>query len=167
MMLSGLLVTTAWRVLRLRMEEKASRYGGYLRIDRTSSRGQPTRCGTPAWGLGVRVTIHRKISTWYKCYTGRRTWWQAVVNTVMKGGEFLDQLLRDSAQYIGINFVSHQRPQSLNTFSPFSSHKLWFTALSFVEVLTVTFTRFPYFSNFIWRLDRQYPAVTHLLPAIV
>jgi hypothetical protein len=27
-MLSGSLVTTAWRVLRLRMEEKASRYGG-------------------------------------------------------------------------------------------------------------------------------------------
>jgi hypothetical protein len=26
--LSGFLVTTAWRVLRLRMEEKASRYGG-------------------------------------------------------------------------------------------------------------------------------------------
>jgi hypothetical protein len=26
--LSGSLVTTAWRVLRLRMEEKASRYGG-------------------------------------------------------------------------------------------------------------------------------------------
>jgi hypothetical protein len=27
-MLSGSLVTTAWRVLKLRMEEKASRYGG-------------------------------------------------------------------------------------------------------------------------------------------
>jgi len=27
-MLGGSLVTTAWRVLRLRMEEKASRYGG-------------------------------------------------------------------------------------------------------------------------------------------
>jgi hypothetical protein len=27
-MLSGLTATTAWRVLRLRMEEKASRYGG-------------------------------------------------------------------------------------------------------------------------------------------
>jgi hypothetical protein len=27
-MLSGFLVTTAWRVLRLRMEEMASRYGG-------------------------------------------------------------------------------------------------------------------------------------------
>jgi hypothetical protein len=27
-MLSGSLVTTAWRVLRLRMEETASRYGG-------------------------------------------------------------------------------------------------------------------------------------------
>jgi hypothetical protein len=28
LMLSGSLVTTAWRVLRLRMEETASRYGG-------------------------------------------------------------------------------------------------------------------------------------------
>jgi hypothetical protein len=31
-MLCGSLVTTAWRVLRLRMEGTASRYGGYLRI---------------------------------------------------------------------------------------------------------------------------------------
>jgi hypothetical protein len=31
-MLSGSLVTTAWRVLGLRMEEKASRYEGQLRI---------------------------------------------------------------------------------------------------------------------------------------
>jgi transposase len=29
-MLSGSLVTMAWHVLRLQMEEKASRYGGYL-----------------------------------------------------------------------------------------------------------------------------------------
>jgi hypothetical protein len=31
-MLSGSLVNTAWRVLRLRLEEKVSRYGGQLRI---------------------------------------------------------------------------------------------------------------------------------------
>jgi hypothetical protein len=31
-MLGGSFVTTAWRVLRLRMEETAYRYGGYLRI---------------------------------------------------------------------------------------------------------------------------------------
>jgi hypothetical protein len=31
-MLNGSVVTTAWRVLRLRMEEEASRYGGELRI---------------------------------------------------------------------------------------------------------------------------------------
>jgi hypothetical protein len=30
-MLVGSLVTTAWRVLRLRMERTAFRYGGYLR----------------------------------------------------------------------------------------------------------------------------------------
>jgi hypothetical protein len=51
-MLSGSGVTTAWRVLRLQMEEKASRYGGQLRIYWISSRGQPTRGGSPAWGLG-------------------------------------------------------------------------------------------------------------------
>jgi hypothetical protein len=37
-------VTTAWRVLRLRMEEQ-------LRISWIRSRGQPTRGGPPAWGL--------------------------------------------------------------------------------------------------------------------
>jgi hypothetical protein len=31
-MLGGSLVTTAWRVLRLRMEETPSSFGGYLRI---------------------------------------------------------------------------------------------------------------------------------------
>jgi hypothetical protein len=53
--------TTAWCVLRLRMEEKASRYGGQLRIYWISSRGQPTRGGPPAWGLGRGLTTpHRK-----------------------------------------------------------------------------------------------------------
>jgi hypothetical protein len=31
-MLSGSLITTAWRILRLQMEEMASRYGRWLRI---------------------------------------------------------------------------------------------------------------------------------------
>jgi hypothetical protein len=52
-MLDGSLVTTAWRVLRLRMEETASRYGRYLRTHLLNSRGQPTRGGPTAWGLGV------------------------------------------------------------------------------------------------------------------
>jgi hypothetical protein len=51
-MLSGSPVTTAWRVLRLRMEEKACRYGGWLRIYWISSRGQPTGGGPPAFGVG-------------------------------------------------------------------------------------------------------------------
>jgi hypothetical protein len=38
-MLGGSLVTTAWRVLRLRMEETPSSYGGKLRIYWLSSRG--------------------------------------------------------------------------------------------------------------------------------
>ena len=32
------------------------RYGGQLRINRISSRGQPTRGGPPAWGLGEALT---------------------------------------------------------------------------------------------------------------
>jgi hypothetical protein len=36
-------VTRLWRVLRLRMEETASRYGRQLRMYWISSRGQPTR----------------------------------------------------------------------------------------------------------------------------
>jgi hypothetical protein len=48
-----------WRVLRLWMEGTASRCGGYLRIYWISSRGQPTRGGPQAWGLGL-TTPHRK-----------------------------------------------------------------------------------------------------------
>jgi len=51
-MLGGSFVTTALRVLRLRMEEKARRYGGYLRIYQISIREQPTGGCPPAWGLG-------------------------------------------------------------------------------------------------------------------
>jgi hypothetical protein len=58
-MLGGPLITTAWRVLRLRMEETPSRYGGKLRIYWLRSRGQPTRGGSPARGLGVRLTNPR------------------------------------------------------------------------------------------------------------
>jgi hypothetical protein len=55
------LVTMAWRVLRLRMEETPFSYGGQLRIYWISSRGQPTRGDPTAWGLGVRLTTtHRK-----------------------------------------------------------------------------------------------------------
>jgi hypothetical protein len=46
-------VTMAWRALRLRMEEKISRYGGWLLMYWISSCGQPTRGDPPAWGLGV------------------------------------------------------------------------------------------------------------------
>jgi hypothetical protein len=55
-MLGWSLVTTAWHVLRLRMEETPSRYGGWLQIYWISSCRQPTRGGPPAWGLGVMLT---------------------------------------------------------------------------------------------------------------
>jgi hypothetical protein len=56
------LVGTAWRVLRLRMQ-KASRYGGELRIYQISSGIQSTMGGPPAWGLDEGLTTHRKMNT--------------------------------------------------------------------------------------------------------
>jgi hypothetical protein len=63
-MLGGSLVTTSWRVLRLRLEETPSSFGGKLRIYWIRSRGQPTRGGPPAWEMGVGLTTphRRKIS---------------------------------------------------------------------------------------------------------
>jgi hypothetical protein len=60
-MLSGLLVPTAWRVLRLRMEETASRYGWQLRIYCMNCHRQPTTGGPAvgAFGLGL-TTLHFK-----------------------------------------------------------------------------------------------------------
>jgi hypothetical protein len=50
-------VTTAWRVLRLRMEERPP----YMeRIYWISSRGQSTRGGPPACGLGEVLTTPRR-----------------------------------------------------------------------------------------------------------
>jgi hypothetical protein len=66
--LGGSLVTMAWHVLRLRMEETTSRYEGQLRIYWIRSRGQPTRDGPPAWGLGVGLT---KTSCNFLISTGR------------------------------------------------------------------------------------------------
>jgi hypothetical protein len=50
--LGGSLVNTAWRVLRLRMDETPSSYGGQLRIYWISSRGQPTRGDPLILGVG-------------------------------------------------------------------------------------------------------------------
>jgi hypothetical protein len=44
-------VATAWSFLGLRLEETASKCGGWLRIYRISSRRKPTRGGPPAWIL--------------------------------------------------------------------------------------------------------------------
>jgi hypothetical protein len=62
----GPLVTTAWRVLGLRMEGTASSWRLAANI-LTSSRGQTTRGGPPAWGLGVVLTTpHRKKQACYE-----------------------------------------------------------------------------------------------------
>jgi hypothetical protein len=58
-MLGGSLVTTAWRVLRLRMEETPYSFGVQLRIYSINSCGQPTSGGPPALGLGVGLTTPR------------------------------------------------------------------------------------------------------------
>jgi hypothetical protein len=58
-MLSGSVVTTAWRVLRLQLVETASRCGGYLSVYCISSRRQSIGGGPAAWGLGGSQP-HRK-----------------------------------------------------------------------------------------------------------
>jgi hypothetical protein len=66
--LGGLLATTASPILRLRREETAYRYW-------ISSRGRPTRCGPPAWTLGVRlITPHLKNKILTKYHKEPRTW---------------------------------------------------------------------------------------------
>jgi len=65
-MLSWAAVTKARLVLGTAMEDKASRYGGYLRRYRISSSGQQTRVGVPAWGLNGGLTSpHRKSNCYY------------------------------------------------------------------------------------------------------
>jgi hypothetical protein len=63
-MLGGSLFTSAWLVLRLRMEEAASGYEEQLRIYWINNSGEPTRGGLPAWGLGVDLIMphFKKIS---------------------------------------------------------------------------------------------------------
>jgi hypothetical protein len=66
----------------------ASRYGGQLRIHCRSSRGQPSRGGPPAWGLGEVLTTPRRKSmmlrnAWTIDLAQDRDRWRAVVNVVM------------------------------------------------------------------------------------
>jgi hypothetical protein len=65
-MLGGSLFTTAWRVLRLQMEETASRYAGYLPLYCLGSRGQPTGGGSVSWRVGRGLTIPH--CTIFSCY---------------------------------------------------------------------------------------------------
>ena len=58
-------VTTAWLVLRLRLEERPPVWRVAANIVNKSC-GQPTRGGPPAWGLGELLTTpHRKN---WPCY---------------------------------------------------------------------------------------------------
>jgi hypothetical protein len=59
-MLGGCFLTTAWSVVRLRMEKTVSRCGGYLRLYWISSDGQPKRGGPLAGGLCLGLTSHFK-----------------------------------------------------------------------------------------------------------
>jgi hypothetical protein len=60
-------VTTAWRVLGMRIEASASRCGWKLRIYAVNSRGQPTKGGSPSWALGKGLTTpHRNKPACYE-----------------------------------------------------------------------------------------------------
>jgi hypothetical protein len=59
-MLSGSLVTTAWRSLALRLEVTASRYGRYLRTYLISGHGQPTVGSPPVWWVEGLTAPHSK-----------------------------------------------------------------------------------------------------------
>jgi hypothetical protein len=73
--LSASIVTTAWRILRLRVKATASRYGGWLRIYWISSRGQSTKGGPPASMFDVRLkTPSVKSNFVTKCYERLRAW---------------------------------------------------------------------------------------------
>ena len=89
-------VTTAWRVLSLGMEVRASRYGGWLRIHWISSHGPSTNGGPPTVILGmVQRTRQQKKCTCYESFYKALHWewffrisqdrdrWQALVNAVM------------------------------------------------------------------------------------
>jgi len=85
-------VTTAWRVLGLRMEETAYRYGRYMWTYWISSRGQPTSGGPPARDLRTKTPYRKKKSLLRNVTQGIG---RALVNTnetsgSIIGGEFLD-----------------------------------------------------------------------------
>jgi hypothetical protein len=64
-------VTTVWRVLWLRKEEAASKYGGQLRIYLIISRRKPTKSDPTISGLGEGLTTHdrKERQLLMECYT--------------------------------------------------------------------------------------------------
>jgi hypothetical protein len=67
-------ITTERRVLGLRMEETASRYGRQLRIDGIRRSGQPTRGDVLVLGLGGGWQLTLSNQLVMKCYRGPRNW---------------------------------------------------------------------------------------------
>jgi hypothetical protein len=74
-MSGGCLAPTAWRVLRLRIEEMASRYEAQLRIYGIRRRGEQTRGSAPSSVFGMGLTTPRhKIKFVTKYHKGPRIW---------------------------------------------------------------------------------------------
>jgi hypothetical protein len=57
-----MIVTKAWNILTLWIEERASTYGRQLQIYRISNSRQPIRGGPPTWDLNRKLTAshHKK-----------------------------------------------------------------------------------------------------------
>jgi len=67
------LVTTLWRALRLRMEERPQ-YGGQLRIYWIGSCQQPTRYSPPALLRNMHKCLGPGLMLWYDLSNGKGTW---------------------------------------------------------------------------------------------
>jgi hypothetical protein len=65
-------VTTTWCIVRLQMEETASRYGRWLQICWISSHGQGMVLQLGGWAWGKLLTLKNKLVT--QCHNGPRTW---------------------------------------------------------------------------------------------
>jgi hypothetical protein len=84
-MISGSVVPTAWHILRLQTEGKATRYRGQLRIYWISSHRQQTRDGSSAWMLDEVLITHHKNHHIMKCYIKGLRFGQIIWNNLCNG----------------------------------------------------------------------------------